>query len=242
MHRRSTFVAVVPLALFVAGCEGPAGPQGEPGQAGASSDAAAQGPVGATGPQGPTTSMGEGGIAIQTSCLSPCHGFNGVVSQFQSSVHYTEYLANVSSATPETEWTTPGAACGNCHAIDALEGRVGGNVLTTDGGVVTHLASGTLQYRDPVTGALSTANYAGSATVAEVYCTTCHAVTDANDPHKTGVPWQPGIRNRQPDFQQEHNPSGEWKAIHRGCASCFRPQQVHSVGTIERQTAQQAVV
>ena len=32
----------------------------------------------------------------------------------------------------------------------------------------------------------------GSATVAEVYCTTCHAVTDANDPHKTGIPWTPG--------------------------------------------------
>jgi hypothetical protein len=28
--------------------------------------------------------------------------------------------------------------------------------------------------------------------VAEVYCTTCHAVTNANDPHKTGVPWTPG--------------------------------------------------
>jgi hypothetical protein len=28
--------------------------------------------------------------------------------------------------------------------------------------------------------------------VAEVYCTTCHAVTNANDPHKTGIPWTPG--------------------------------------------------
>jgi hypothetical protein len=192
MHRRSAFVAFVPLALFVVGCEGPVGPQGAPGPAGAPSDAATQGPAGEAGPQGPTASIGDGGVAIQTSCLSPCHGFNGVVSQFQSSVHYTEYLVNVSSATPETEWTTPGAACGNCHAIDALQQRVTGNVLTTDGGVVAHLASGTLQYRNPATGALSTANYAGSATVAEVYCTTCHAVTDANDPHKTGIPWTPG--------------------------------------------------
>jgi hypothetical protein len=147
--------------------------------------------MGAVGLPGGTTSVPESGIAIQASCLSPCHGFNGVVSQFQSSVHYTEYLANVSSATPETAWTTPGAACGNCHAIDALQQRVAGNVLTSDGGVVVHLVSGTLQYRDPVMGSLSTANYAGSATVAEVYCTTCHAVTDANDPHKTGIPWTP---------------------------------------------------
>jgi Cytochrome c552 len=189
--RRTAFVAFVPLALFVVGCTGPTGPQGEQGPAGAPSDASTSGPVVDAGALGPPA-IGDGGIAIQTSCLSPCHGFNGVVSQFQASVHYTEYLANVSSATPETEWTTPGAACGNCHAIDALQQRVTGNVLTTDGGVVVHLASGTLQYRDPATGALSTANYAGSATVAEVYCTTCHAVTDANDPHKTGLPWTPG--------------------------------------------------
>jgi hypothetical protein len=190
--RRPAFVAFVPLALFVGGCTGPTGPQGEPGPAGAPGDASTSGPAADAGAPGPPVSLGDGGIAIQTSCLSPCHGFNGVVSQFQASVHYTEYLANVSSATPETEWTTPGAACGNCHAIDALQQRVTGNVLTTDGGAVVHLASGTLQYRDPTTGALSTANYAGSATVAEVYCTTCHAVTDANDPHKTGLPWTPG--------------------------------------------------
>jgi hypothetical protein len=134
----------------------------------------------------------DGGATIPVSCLSPCHGFNGVVAQFQTSVHYTEYLVNVSSATPETAWTTTGDACGNCHAIDALEQRVTGNVLTTDGGVVANLASGELQYRDPATGALSSANYAGTATVAEVYCTTCHDVTNANDPHKTGIPWTPG--------------------------------------------------
>jgi hypothetical protein len=134
----------------------------------------------------------DAGVSIPVSCLSPCHGFNGVVSQFQTSVHYTEYLANTASASPETAWTTPGAPCGNCHAIDALQQRVGGNVVTSDDGGVAHLASGELQYRDPVTHALSNANYSGTATVAEVYCTTCHAVTNANDPHKTGIPWTPG--------------------------------------------------
>jgi hypothetical protein len=147
------------------------------------------------GPSGSSTTITDGGISavsIPVACMSPCHGFNGVVPQFQSSVHYTEYLVNVASATPEAEWTQTGAACGNCHAIDALQQRVSGSVLTAEGGVVANLASGELQYADPVTGALDTANYAGTATVAEVYCTTCHAVTNANDPHKTGIPWTPG--------------------------------------------------
>ncbi len=182
--------AFVAFALLVTGCEGPSGPEGAAGQAGEGGVAGAAGAQGAIGPQGSAATNADAGIAIQASCLSPCHGFNGVVAQFQTSVHYTEYLVNAASATPETAWTTPGAACGNCHAIDALQGRVSGNVLTGDGGVV-HLAGGELEYRS-AGGALSSANYAGSATVAEVYCTTCHAVTDANDPHKTGIPWTPG--------------------------------------------------
>jgi hypothetical protein len=151
--------------------------------------------MGTSGPGGASIDGGDGGAivgAIPVGCLSPCHGFNGVVSQFQTSVHYTEYLVNVSSATPETEWTTPGAACGNCHAIDALQQRVTGNVGTSGDAGVLNLASGMLEYRNSANGALSSANYTGSATVAEVYCTTCHAVTDANDPHKTGIPWTPG--------------------------------------------------
>ena len=95
----------------------------------------------------------EGGAFIPIGCLSPCHGFNGVVSQFQSSVHYTEYLANVVSATPETAWTTTGAACGNCHAIDGLQQRVAGTVGTTGDAGVVNLASGELLYAAPGTGA-----------------------------------------------------------------------------------------
>jgi hypothetical protein len=152
----------------------------------------ATGPVGAMGPPGAPGVGGEGGTFIPVGCLSPCHGFNGVVSQFQTSVHYTEYLANVVSATPETEWTTTGAACGNCHAIDGLQQRVAGTVSTTGDAGVVNLASGELLYAAPGTGAQTAANYTGSALVAEVYCTTCHAVTNANDPHKTGIPWTPG--------------------------------------------------
>jgi Cytochrome c552 len=129
--------------------------------------------------------------SVQVGCLSPCHGFNGVITQFQSSVHYSAYLMNLGTA-QATEWTAPGSACGNCHAIDGLQQRVNGTVGTKDDGGVANLSGGELNYRDPVTGAQSSATYLGSASVAEVYCTTCHAVTDANDPHKTGLPWTPG--------------------------------------------------
>src|SRR5450432_1463410 len=117
VHRRLAFVAFA----FLAACEGPSGPQGAAGTVGEAGPAGAAGTMGASGPPGlvgTTADGGVAGVAIQASCLSPCHGFNGVVSQFQTSVHYTEYLSNVSSATPETAWTAPGAACGNCHAID----------------------------------------------------------------------------------------------------------------------------
>ncbi len=177
---------------------GPAGTNGDAGRPGAVGATGATGPTGLQGPPGNTIAPDdagapEGGFTdIPVSCLAPCHGFNGVVSQFQTSVHYTEYLVNVSSAAPETEWTTPGAPCGNCHAIDALAQRVTGAVGTTNDGGVANLGTGELEYRDPVTNALSSANYTGSATVAEVYCTTCHDVTNTNDPHKTGAPWTPG--------------------------------------------------
>jgi hypothetical protein len=139
--------------------------------------------------------MGDGAAAIAAiipvACLSPCHGFTGVVAQYQSSQHYIAYVTNLGSETA-AEWTTPGDPCGNCHAIDAVQNRVTGNVLTSDAGVVANLASGELTYFDTVTGSLAYADYTGTATVAQVYCTTCHAVTDANDPHKTGIPWTPG--------------------------------------------------
>ncbi len=181
------------MSLLNAGCTGPTGPMGAEGEAGP------PGPQGATGPAGPAGEAGPPGLpgvvgdagAVAVSCLSPCHGFNGVVAQYQTSQHYVTYVTNLGSETA-AEWTTPGAACGNCHAIDALQNRVTGNVLTNDDGGVVNLASGELQYRDPVTNVASYAAYAGTATVAQVYCTTCHAVTDANDPHVTGIPWTPG--------------------------------------------------
>jgi hypothetical protein len=181
------------LLLLLAACEGPTGPAGAEGNAGATGSEGPAGTKGATGPMGIAADAGalpDSGIAIQASCLSPCHGFNGVVSQFQTSDHYFEYLTNAVSATPEAEWTAPGAACGNCHAIDGLAQRVAGDVGTVDGGVVANVKKGELEYE--ANGVTNDALYTGSAAVAEVYCTTCHAVTDANDPHRTGIPWKPG--------------------------------------------------
>jgi hypothetical protein len=183
--------------LLLTACEGPTGPSGAEGEAG---PAGKQGPMGTSGERGPPGSgvdaggelLPDAGIAIQASCLSPCHGFNGVVSQFQTSAHYLEYLTNAVSATPETEWTTPGVACGNCHADDGLAQRAASSVATVDDGSVTNVTKGELEYLDPTTGMVNDALYAGSSTVAEVYCTTCHAVTPANDPHRTGIPWTPG--------------------------------------------------
>ena len=193
-----TYLSALTL-LAIAGsataCTGPTGPQGESGEAGVSGAQGTPGPAGPSGPQGPAGPGGtsiDGGVAsIPTSCLSPCHGFEGVVSQFKASVHYSAYVTNIGTATAD-EWTAPGAACGNCHAIDALEQRAAGTVGTTNGGVVANLKSGELSFFDPVKKSVGEATYAGSASVAEVYCTTCHAVTDANDPHRTGATWTPG--------------------------------------------------
>jgi hypothetical protein len=193
MRRSRVMMAVVLLGALPA-CQGPDGPAGA---AGVTAEAGAQGATGAAGPAGavgPIGSFDAGGLdlaSIPVGCLSPCHGFNGVVTQYQTSAHYIAYVQNLGTATA-TEWTATGGACGNCHAIDGLAQRVAGTVGTTDGGVVANLSTGELQFRDPATGALSTSSYLGSALTAEVYCTTCHAVTDATDPHKTGIPWTPG--------------------------------------------------
>ncbi len=185
----------IAISVFVAACSGPTGPTGAQGEAGPPGPQGAQGtagPMGDAGPPGAMALLGDAGAStIPVSCLSPCHGFNGVVTQYQGSIHYMVYLANVDTTTAE-EWTAPGSACGNCHAIDALQQRVAGNVQTNGDAGVVNLASGELQYLDPTSGKPNYANYAGTATVAQVYCTTCHVSDNQTDPHVTGIPWTPG--------------------------------------------------
>jgi hypothetical protein len=173
-------------ALLVASCTGADGAVGAAGAPGAAGSQGTPGPSGSAGAMGPP-GISDGGIA--TSCMSPCHGFNGVISQFQTSVHYSTYVTNAGTD-QATEWTAPGSACGNCHAIDALAQRTALGTVGDAG--VTNAANGELEYRNSLTGGVSDSTYTGSAIVAEVYCTTCHAVTPANDPHVTGIPWTPG--------------------------------------------------
>jgi len=165
------------------GAQGPQGPAGSTGQQGTPGE---QGPPGEAGPPGTGP---DGGLTV--GCLQPCHGFNGVVAQYETSVHYAAYVNNLNGG-EVASWTGNTEPCGNCHAIDALAQRVQGNVTFAGDAGVVNLAYGELEYLSSATGKESESNYAGSAEVAAVYCTTCHNVTNANDPHITGLPWTPG--------------------------------------------------
>jgi hypothetical protein len=188
---RIEVVAMLSLAVvFNAGCTGPDGAPGNEGLAGAAGGQGTPGPAGPTGPGG----GGGGGIGVDggglsSSCLSPCHGFNGIVEQWKTSTHYATFVSNL-GGDEVASWTGP-TACGNCHAIDAIKERLAG-VTTSGGGVIANRSNGELSYRNPTTSALSESTYSGSAKVASVNCVTCHAVTSQNDPHRTGAAYTEG--------------------------------------------------
>jgi hypothetical protein len=133
----------------------------------------------------------EGGLAaLPSSCLTPCHGFSGIVEQWKTSTHFSTFIANLGEDEVAT-WTGAGP-CGNCHAIDAIQQRVAGSVGTVADGGVAHVAQGQLGYRNPTTSALTEATYTGTSKVASVACVTCHNVSDTTDPHRTGKSYTPG--------------------------------------------------
>jgi hypothetical protein len=173
----------------VAACIGPAGADGPPGSEGPPGPQGTAGPPGPKGPPGDAGPPGDGGNTNPASCLAPCHGFNGVVEQFKTSAHYAAYVANIDTQQAE-DWTAEGSACGNCHADDALEQRLAGNVGAPNGGAVLSPELGQLQYRG-TSGSLSDSTYLGASTVAAVACSTCHDTSAANDPHLTGKDWKP---------------------------------------------------
>src|SRR6266508_3651575 len=134
------------LLLRCSGPQGPAGAQGTQCATGPQGEVGTQGPAGPAGPAGmPGTPGADGGLP--SSCLSPCHGFNGIVEQWKTSTHYAAFISNLGSD-EVTTWTGPGA-CGNCHALDALQLRVAGAVGTVADGGVTNVKSGELNYRNP---------------------------------------------------------------------------------------------
>ncbi|HMJ13771.1 MAG TPA: hypothetical protein VK524_20280 [Polyangiaceae bacterium] len=174
------------LAAALASCSGDDGERGAPGPSGAQGP---QGPAGPAGPGGGDAGVIEGGLT--SSCMSPCHGFTGLVEQWKTSTHFSAFIANLGGE--EVESWTGARACGNCHAIDGIQQRFERNVnpFFGDGGPPDplHVAQGQINYASP---AAAEANYAGKATVAVVHCTTCHTVDANNDPHKTGQDYTRG--------------------------------------------------
>jgi hypothetical protein len=132
--------------------------------------------------------MGGGGLT--TGCLSPCHGFTGLVEQWKTSTHYATYISNLGGE--EVASWTGNTACGNCHAIDAIEQRVEGDVNFNGTTGPVDLAHGQTNYLSSVNNKATESTYAGQAEVALVHCTTCHDVTAATDPHVTGEDYVPG--------------------------------------------------
>ncbi len=188
-------IVTVLAALGGAGLWACTGSDGAPGAPGAAGAGGAQGTNGAAGPAGPGGPQGipgpiptiDGGLP--SSCLTPCHGFNGIVEQWKTSTHYATFVSNLGGSEVDT-WTGP-QACGNCHAIDGIAYRVAGTIGTVDGGAIANGKNGELNYKTP-SGSVTEGMYQGSAKVAAVTCVTCHAVDDTNDPHRTGLAFTPG--------------------------------------------------
>jgi hypothetical protein len=170
------------VVFSACGADGKDGKDGMQGAVGAQGE----GGTGPSGPVGPPGDSLDGGLSV--SCLSPCHGFNGIVEQWKTSSHYAVYVANLGGTEVDT-WT--GAqACGNCHAADALTSRAAGfvNAPGSDGGVL-NVKNGMLAYRQAsANSGMSESTYPGNVKVAAVTCTTCHDVNPGNDPHRTGAP------------------------------------------------------
>jgi hypothetical protein len=209
---RHVFLVFSTLIAVGAGCAGddgksgstgPAGaqgPKGAPGADGADGDVGPAGPAGMdgaegpAGPAGPAGTAGETGVGgapdmpLQTGCLSPCHGFTGIVEQWKTSTHFATYVANLGGE--EVDSWTGTSACGNCHSIDGIQQRLEGNVRYLGATGPVSAAHGQISYLNGTKVAEST--YAGHATVAVVHCTTCHEVTEENDPHNTGKAYVPG--------------------------------------------------
>jgi len=170
------------------GTQGPQGPDGHVGREGPEGPAGRDGPEGPQGPPGADGGIADGGLTA--GCLSPCHGFTGTVEQWKTSTHYATAIANLGGEEVAT-WTG-NTACGNCHAIDAIEHRVAADVNYAGTTGPVNVDHGQTNYLNSANGKVTESTYAGQAHVAIVHCTTCHAVTPANDPHLTGEPYVPG--------------------------------------------------
>lgn len=214
----------------LAACEGPEGPQGPAGAAGSAGTAGTPGLQGSAGVPGASA---DGGLT--TSCMQPCHGFNGIVDQWKTSTHYFGAIANLEE---EAAWTNPNATCGNCHATDGLPTRLAGQ-FTLAAGVdagPTNYKAGELNYPKPGGGA-SEIGYGGHAPLAIIGCTTCHDAF-TNDPHVTGTNYTKGsFKLRVPTGPNDEaylekstsstvagQPAGKWGASN-SCVYCHKSRK-----------------
>jgi hypothetical protein len=182
------------------GARGPAGVAGPAGKAGPPGETGDPGPAGPTGPQGPSGAAGSGdggaggGViegTLNVGCLSPCHGFTGIVEQWKTSTHFATYVANLGGE--EVDSWTGTSACGNCHSIDGIEQRLAENVRYLGSTGPVNVTEGQVGYlNSTASNKAAESTYAGHATVAVVHCTTCHEVTDETDPHRTGAAYELG--------------------------------------------------
>lgn len=81
------------------GSDGAPGAAGQNGAAGQQGTPGTTGPIGSAGPPGMPGAPG-GGVdgGLPTGCLTPCHGFNGIVEQWKTSTHYATFVANLGGA------------------------------------------------------------------------------------------------------------------------------------------------
>ena len=210
------------LAL-TSSCEGPAGPPGDATIV----DAGASGPVGPSGPVG----LAEGGLAV--GCLSPCHGFNGIVAQWQTSTHNLAVLSNVS----EVATWTGAASCGNCHASDGFPRRLAGTVAPM-ASLPPNVKLGENNYLAS-TGATKEVTYSGESGIATIGCATCHDTGATDDPHLTGGLYVAGsFKLRAPTGANDQmylekspvvgivtgTPAGKW-GVSNTCIGCHKSRQ-----------------
>ncbi len=180
----------IAAAAFVGACAGETGPKGDPGNAGPPGPPGSGGETGLTGDPGPVGEAGPPGApsdagagvpdgTANVSCLAPCHDINGgILDQWKN----TKHALMAANAAEQPAWISQLNPCGNCHAKDALAGRV---AKTVGGGTPTSVDQGQLNYAADG-GVVTEALYAGTATTGIVQCTTCHAFDDTNNPHSTG--------------------------------------------------------
>lgn len=164
------------------GGQGPQGEPGPPGEKGDKGDPGEQGPPGDGAAGAPSVPEG----TLNASCMQPCHSFGGIVEQWKTSTHYAVGVANLGGE--EVESWTGQKSCGACHAIDAIQNRIEGEVIADP--LPEHLDEGQLNFWAGT--APKEASYGGYANVAMVHCSTCHDTSPEHDPHLTGVDYVPG--------------------------------------------------